>query len=291
MPFSLFFEAAEGEEIYAAADGVITVCDVLEIVIDHGGYTSHYGDGHIPQGVEVGSEVKAGQLIAKLSGEYLCFSLKINGEKVAPLDYFTDLPEPVPRPPVHVHIWGEWEHTTTHHRQKCECGAVTDYERHSFVNNKCPSCGYQRPSAPPDTPADTEEKEFCLPVKAVAYRLYNELYDGDYGTERHKGVDFSAIAGDKVYAVADGVITRIITKKTSDYCFIKIDHGNGIVSLYMGASPAENISEGSSVKKGDVIGVVSQDPYPTEEWDGEHLHFGMTLDGVNVDPLDYIPFE
>ncbi len=287
-PVALYFEAVEGEEIYAAADGVIITCDVNVIVIDHGSYTSHY-NYTTPKGVAVGSEVKAGQVIAKLDARYLGFSLKINGEAVEPLDYITELPEPVFRPPVHVHEWTS-EHNNVRHWQKCECGETVNSEEHTFENNKCSACGYEKP-VKPVIPTDIDKTKYCLPVKAEMSRGYDELYDGAVGLERHKGVDFSAIAGDNVYAVADGVITRIITRKNSDYCLIKIDHGNGLISLYMGVNPAENISEGSTVKKGDVIGVVSQDPYPTEDFDGEHLHFVMTLDGVNVNPLDYIPYE
>jgi murein DD-endopeptidase MepM/ murein hydrolase activator NlpD len=67
-----------------------------------------------------------------------------------------------------------------------------------------------------------------------------------------------------------------------------ISHGNGVVSLYSNLS-AENIavSEGQKVASGDKIGVVG-DTSLSELADEPHLHFGVKLNDVSVNPLDYI---
>lgn len=282
---SLYFESEKGEEIYAAADGVIIACDAYEIVIEHEGYTSIY-EYTDPQGIDIGSEVKAGQLIAKLNEQYFGFSLEINGETVAPLDYLTELPEPVSRPSAHVHEW-EMAHNNVRHWQTCECGATKNFVGHTFDNNKCTACGYENPTSI----ADADQKEFCLPVQADIYRGYLDIYDFGSGPEEHKGVDFSANADDEVYAIADGVIESFYASDDFEYCYITIDHGGGLLSIYYGLKLADDISEGCEVKKGDVIGVISSSPYPTEKLDKAHLHFVVTLDGANVNPLDYIPYE
>lgn len=52
-------------------------------------------------------------------------------------------------PPAHVHTWSGWEHDTTYHWQKCECGEITDSVEHTYVNDKCSECGYEKPTDPP----------------------------------------------------------------------------------------------------------------------------------------------
>ena len=107
--------------------------------------------------------------------------------------------------------------------------------------------------------------------------------------EQHRGLDFKAEVGDSVYAVADGVVTNVYSH-IANY-FVRIDHGDGLVSVYWGLEAAEGITVGDEVKKGELIGVISEDPIHTELDDGSHLHFAMTINNVDVNPLDYLPYE
>jgi len=95
----------------------------------------------------------------------------------------------------------------------------------------------------------------------------------------HWGVDFRGKKGDPVFASLSGkvVISRELyyTGKT-----VVIDHGLGLYSLYAHLSRL-NVKEGDFVRKGEEIGRVGSTGRST----GPHLHFGIYLDDVKVDPL------
>ena len=69
---------------------------------------------------------------------------------------------------------------------------------------------------------------------------------------------------------------------------IKIDHSNGIFTLYCGIKTAY-------VKKGDIVGI-NQDignlgEIPCESVEKSHLHFAAIKDGVYISPLELVKFE
>ena len=65
--------------------------------------------------------------------------------------------------------------------------------------------------------------------------------------------------------------------------YIKIDHGNGLVTVYMHCSQVF-VPSGVSVYKGDNIALVGT----TGDSEGPHLHFQVELDGIPVNGLDYL---
>ena len=69
---------------------------------------------------------------------------------------------------------------------------------------------------------------------------------------------------------------------------MEIDHGGEIVSIYsnLGATGIA-VKEGDLIESGDLIGVVG-DTSLSELADEPHLHFGVKVSGVSVNPLDYI---
>ena len=64
--------------------------------------------------------------------------------------------------------------------------------------------------------------------------------------------------------------------------YIYINHGSGLVTIYMHAS-ALYVSTGQNVSKGDKIAAVGTTGTST----GNHLHFGVRKDGSYVDPMGY----
>jgi len=96
----------------------------------------------------------------------------------------------------------------------------------------------------------------------------------------HSGTDFRARWGTPVKAVLSGrvVIARdfYLTGKT-----IIINHGLGLYSLYAHLSKFK-VKEGDYVKAGQVIGNVGSTGRST----GPHLHLGMYINGVRVDPME-----
>ncbi len=150
----------------------------------------------------------------------------------------------------------------------------------------------------PDKPDKPEEPVasvivFDMPVKnaavikeytdSVVYNKTLGLYTG------HKAIDFGAEAGTEVTSVYDGVIESVTTGKIEGTTVV-IDHGKGLKSVYNCIDADETLKEGQTVKKGEVIGVVSLNN-KTEYKDGAHLHFEVTENGTKVDPEKYLLTE
>ncbi|MFH1074572.1 MAG: M23 family metallopeptidase [Candidatus Firestonebacteria bacterium] len=101
----------------------------------------------------------------------------------------------------------------------------------------------------------------------------------------HRGLDIAADEGTEIKAANNGVVTlsrnHILTGNT-----IVINHGAGVVSVYyhMSALIAE---ENAKVKKGEIIGKVGSTGVST----GAHLHWGIWIFGVDVNPLELIEKE
>ena len=68
--------------------------------------------------------------------------------------------------------------------------------------------------------------------------------------------------------------------------YVKIDHGNGFKTLYGHMAEQPWVSAGEAVAKGDVIGPVGSTGAST----GPHVHFIVELNGVDQDPLAYLPY-
>jgi len=130
-----------------------------------------------------------------------------------------------------------------------------------------PVAGYVSKSHNPDTP------EYSIAMN-------------DYRT--HMGVDIDSDVGVKVKAVADGVISDIYDDPLMGKTVV-IDHAENIQSIYMNLQDAlpKNITVGTTVKAGDVIGGVGETAL-IEIYDVPHLHFEMKKDGSYTDPLEYI---
>ena len=79
---------------------------------------------------------------------------------------------------------------------------------------------------------------------------------GQRGNELHKGVDYHNESGGPILAAGDGAIIEI--KYRDDYGnMIVIDHGHGVYTRYAHlASFSPGLSQGVSVKRGDVIGLM-----------------------------------
>ena len=102
----------------------------------------------------------------------------------------------------------------------------------------------------------------------------------------HMGLDMAASEGTPYYAADSGTVMYA----TNDGGYnggagnwVVIAHGNGIVTKYMHSS-ATYVSPGDYVERGQNIGAVGQ----TGQAFGAHLHFQVEVNGVAVNPLNYI---
>lgn len=97
----------------------------------------------------------------------------------------------------------------------------------------------------------------------------------------HKGVDWAAPVGTPIAAAYDGQV--VFEGDGKGYGnLIRISHANGRETRYAHMQRfATNISVGSTVKAGDVIGYIGTTGLST----GPHLHFELYQDGQAIDPL------
>lgn len=103
------------------------------------------------------------------------------------------------------------------------------------------------------------------------------------GVEKfHNGVDMAAPGGTPILAAYDGeVIASGYNSSMGNY--IMINHGGGLITIYMHAS-ALYVSQGTMVARGEKIAAVGTTGRST----GNHLHFGVRLNGQYVSPWNYL---
>lgn len=104
--------------------------------------------------------------------------------------------------------------------------------------------------------------------------------------EIHKAIDFVASDSLDVLAVADGTVSNVYTNYLEG-TVVEISHSNGLVSIYKSLAQDVPVKVGDAVSAGQVIGTVSES-MAQELNSGAHLHFEMTVNGVKVNPNDYL---
>lgn len=98
----------------------------------------------------------------------------------------------------------------------------------------------------------------------------------------HKGLDFAANIGTPVYAPADGIVS--FAGREGGYGkIVSIDHGYGLVTRFAHNSKLF-VKTGQRVSRWDKISAVGN----TGRSSGPHLHYEVRLNGVPVDPENYI---
>ena len=98
----------------------------------------------------------------------------------------------------------------------------------------------------------------------------------------HQGLDISTPKGQPVYATADGIVES--ASFTGDYGnLIVLKHDFGLSTRY-GHLNSYNVSAGSVVKRGDVIGYVGSTGRST----GAHLHYEILANGQLINPLQLL---
>lgn len=103
----------------------------------------------------------------------------------------------------------------------------------------------------------------------------------------HKGIDIGAPRGNDIVAADSGrVILSTFSNSAGNY--IIVNHGKNakgvlVCSVYMHAD-TRLVNVGDTVTKGQKIATVGSTGYST----GPHLHFGVTEDGVYVNPWGYL---
>lgn len=145
----------------------------------------------------------------------------------------------------------------------------------------------------------TQSKEgFVMPINTFSMITGETTGYCGSGNE-HSGMDFAATVGTPIYAAHDGLIVK--TYDYSSNCYgscsstqgvgigFRIDNQDGTVSMYMHMSQRMNLSRGTTVKAGQLLGYVGNTGSST----GPHLHYGMlsASTGAVLNPRNYLPLD
>lgn len=106
-------------------------------------------------------------------------------------------------------------------------------------------------------------------------RYYNGQFSGNY----HKGIDIKADKGTPVNSITAGKVIFADMFRLHGGS-VAVDHGNGVVSLYIHLSKID-VKAGDMVAAGQKVGEVGATGFAT----GPHLHWGLYVNGTAVDPM------
>lgn len=99
----------------------------------------------------------------------------------------------------------------------------------------------------------------------------------------HQGLDIGAPYGSAIVAAADGIVFTAAYQPNGAGNYLVVSHGGGLYTVYMHCSSLA-VSSGQSVKRGQTIAYVGSTGIST----GNHLHFGVQLNGSYVNPWSYL---
>lgn len=113
-------------------------------------------------------------------------------------------------------------------------------------------------------------------------RYYNGVFAKDY---YHRGVDYAGGMGSPVVAPAAGrvaLVGRVSEGFRVHGNTVGIDHGQGVTSIMLHLSRID-VKEGDFVQAGQRIGAIGSTGAST----GPHLHWGLYVHGLSVDPVPW----
>ncbi len=138
----------------------------------------------------------------------------------------------------------------------------------------------------PATPVKLWTKKFRVPVdEPVCYKSTfgnRRSYNGGPYNSFHGGTDFGVCANLNIYAPADGVVVFAGPLSVRGNATI-IDHGWGVYSGYWHQKEIK-VKVGDQIKAGTVIGLIGA----TGRVTGPHLHWEMMVNGIQVEPVDWL---
>jgi murein DD-endopeptidase MepM/ murein hydrolase activator NlpD len=119
-------------------------------------------------------------------------------------------------------------------------------------------------------------------AEASFAEVRNYIYHGKKIDQQvHLGYDLAVTQNVGVQASNDGKVVYAAPLGIFGNCIV-VDHGYGLQSIY-GHLSRIDVRDGDTVKQGQVMGLSGQ----TGMAGGDHIHFGMQLDGVQIDPKEW----
>ncbi len=120
-------------------------------------------------------------------------------------------------------------------------------------------------------------------VYAADMLTYNQT-TRDWRT--HNGIDIAAEAGTAVGAAADGTVYTVYEDETMGTTVV-VRHEGGYMTRYASLDKEVLVTPGTAVTAGQKLGTVGQSAL-LECAIGDHVHFSVTRDGVDMNPSDFL---
>jgi murein DD-endopeptidase MepM/ murein hydrolase activator NlpD len=117
---------------------------------------------------------------------------------------------------------------------------------------------------------------FIWPTRGTISRCYASY---------HKACDIANFSSPPIVASASGTVIATYYFDVVGYGLaVVVDHGNGVKTLYAHMREI-SVVKGQQVSQGQQLGIMGQ----TGQATGIHLHFEVVINGVQSDPLQYLP--
>lgn len=129
------------------------------------------------------------------------------------------------------------------------------------------------------------EGKFVMPVQgriSSPYGAYRVYYGGEASRSgQHRGLDIANREGTEVFAPNGGIVVLSEPMQVHGQTII-IDHGQGIFSILCHLKH-RLVEQGQRVAQGQLVGLLGQTGLAT----GPHLHWGLSVDDIRVDPIEW----
>ncbi len=167
-------------------------------------------------------------------------------------------------------------------KEKAEAEARARAEAEKNVK---PATGNKAPAPSTSSTSSTPNSSgWARPVSGYVTSEFGYRIHPIYGTRRlHAGIDIGG--GGTITAAKAGTVTYAGWHRTFGN-YVKIDHGNGLSSLYAHMLSNLGVSTGQSVSQGQRLGTMGTTGAST----GVHLHFEIHENGQPVNPRNYVNF-
>ncbi len=102
------------------------------------------------------------------------------------------------------------------------------------------------------------------------------------GYELHEGFDYAIDENTRIFATADGVVSRVGSLSDRDGLSVEIDHQNGYKTRYSNINKA-TVRRNETVAKGDIVAYSGNSGYSFLP----HLHYEVIYKGKKVNPENF----
>jgi hypothetical protein len=126
-------------------------------------------------------------------------------------------------------------------------------------------------------------------VNTFRFPVKDPIVTDSYGYSRqtgaasvlHKGTDFRATEGTPVMSINRGIV-RLVQNTRNYGKTVVVDHGLGVMSLYMHLSKIY-VNSGDEIDAGQYVGLSGQTGYA----EAPHLHLTLRINDISIDPIRF----